>query len=460
MGVEGEEPIASSSSSTTKTSTSGGVNVDMVKTLGAYQLAVFAGVMACSLTAAHVGHWDSMLLSMQEEPQQLLSSLGPRFLEGVFLCGAPMVAFYRELVERSSARDGSHVNFSTTNLVMTVFGRRQEGDAETAGAPTTTTAQAIGWGALLALVTAWSEEFVFRGMLQSGIYHWSLGSAGSSADVGASIFLAWAMQSIVFGLAGHTLVNHHLMMLSSQMQQQGNGPAKHQQAANFKNIEASHRMIMELQTAQAAWLGAVYFMTGGDLLPCIVGHFLYNMHVLVKTWHGVNEQMDWTEAAQQSLSSFLSPEEVREMDELKKQAGKALTPEALEGCCRFFYAFDMERRRSLSLDDAQRAVSYAFFQDAHHLQPSQEAVSQAFARALKKRKRGENETPGAVQGTEESQRLNLPEFLRLLFQLRAQVYGQKQQQKQQQQQQMHRPAPSPALSRRLQQQQRQQPSRV
>jgi len=94
------------------------------------------------------------------------------------------------------------------------------------------------------------------------------------------------------------------------------------------------------------------------------------------------------------------------------------------------------------------------------LQPSQEAVSQAFARALKKRKRGENETPGAVQGTEESQRLNLPEFLRLLFQLRAQVYGQKQQQKQQQQQQIHRPAPSPELSRRLQQRQRQQPSRV
>ena len=174
----------------------------------------------------------------------------------------------------------------------------------------------------------------------------------------------------------------------------------------------------------------------------------------------MNEQMDWTEAAQQSFSSFLSPEEVRAMDELKKQAGKALTPEALEGCCRFFYAFDMERRRSLSLDDAQRAVSYAFFQDAHHLQPSQEAVSQAFAQALKKRKRGENETPGAVQGSEESQRLNLPEFLRLLFQLRAQVYGQKQQQKQQQQQQIHRPAPSPALSRRLQQQQRQQPSRV
>jgi len=284
MGVKGEEPIASSSSSATTTSTTaarssnnGGVNVDMVKTLGAYQLAVFAGVMACSLTAAHLGHWDSLLLSMQEEPQQLLSSLGPRFLEGIFLCGAPMVAFYREVVERSSARDGSHVNFSTTNLVMTVFGRRQQGDAETAGAPTTTTAQAIGWGALLALMTAWSEEFVFRGMMQSDIYHWSLGSAGTSADVGASIFLAWAMQSIVFGLAGHTLVNHHLMMLTSQMQQEGNNPAKQQQAANFKNIEPSHRMIMELQTAQAAWLGAVYFMTGGDLLPFIVGHFLYNM---------------------------------------------------------------------------------------------------------------------------------------------------------------------------------------
>jgi membrane protease YdiL (CAAX protease family) len=260
----------------------------------------------------------------------------------------PMIALGR-MVEVSSERDASHANFSTTNMVVSLFGRR--------GA--TTTLQVVVASLGMSLVTACAEETVFRGLLPAAII-----------SATHSLPLAWTGQALLFGL-GHY----------------------HKQSSNGEN-----RIVVSLQALNGLLYGLVYYY--GGLPACILTHTLYDMHVLVESWHSVNERIDYTET---ESNVVLTKREEEEILQIQEESG-CLTSEMLAFCRRFFYAFDYDRKGTLSLTDVQRAVSYAFLQDT--VVPTQEQVHAMFDSMVSK------------------DRLNLPQFLRLLFALRSQAYEQ------------------------------------
>ena len=94
-----------------------------------------------------------------------------RLVEGV-LAAVPLISM-GTMVEHSEHRSASHVHFSVTNTVIALFGRRrrkaQEGStpssSNSAAATTTSTAQVILFSLGIAIVSALSEELIFRGFL-------------------------------------------------------------------------------------------------------------------------------------------------------------------------------------------------------------------------------------------------------------------------------------------------------
>jgi hypothetical protein len=148
----------------------------------------------------------------------------------------------------------------------------------------------------LSALTSVTEEVVFRGYVPALIL-----------AITQSPTMAWLGQAIVFGL-GHIHPNAQ---------------------------EGENRVVAATQTFNALFgYGLVYAITGGDLWPCIVAHFFYDMHVLVSSWHNVNTQMDWTE---DSLQEKLSNSDAVAFAKLKQLTGPSLTSDTLNMCRRFFY---------------------------------------------------------------------------------------------------------------------------
>lgn len=294
-----------------------------------------------------------------------------RLVEGV-VAAAPMI-YLGTQVERSDDRDASHVNFSTMNMVMSLFGRKEHDhkDTSAAYAPETPVMHAMSLSVVLAVITGVSEEIVFRGILPSALFHFA-----------QSVPITLIGQSLLFGL-GH---------LSPQ-------------ASLGEN-----KVISGLQATNGLWYGLVYLAAGGDILPCIIAHALYDIHIFMETWMSINEQMDYTEAA---VLERLSPEDEVEIRRIKHEAGPSLSTETLAHARRFFYAFDYDRQDSLSKSDVKRAVSYAFLHDK--VQPTDHHVGELFDRLLEQR----IVNGSSVVSNDLQERLHLPEFLRLLFLLKA-----------------------------------------
>ena len=293
-----------------------------------------------------------------------------RIVEGV-LAAVPMI-YLGTQVEKSDDRDASHVNFSTMNMVMSLFGRREHAHKDSSAfyPPGTPMMHAMFLSIALAVITGVSEEIVFRGILPSAMFHFA-----------QSVPITLAGQSLLFGL-GHL---------------------------SPKSTLGENKIISGLQATNGLWYGLVYLAAAGDILPCIIAHALYDIHVFMETWMTINEQMDYTEFA---VLERLDPEDEIEIRRIKQEA-PSLSTETLAHARRFFYAFDYEHRDSLSKSDVKRAVSYAFLHDK--IQPSNDQISELFDRMLEKR---------AVNGDiyvkkDLHDRLRLPEFLRLLFLLKA-----------------------------------------
>ena len=105
----------------------------------------------------------------------------------------------------------------------------------------------------------------------------------------------------------------------------------------------------------------------------------------------------------------MSANEQLEIDTVKQQAGGDIQPETLDGCRRFFYAFDHEHRGSLCLTDVKRAVAFAFLKDP--AAPSDGKTRAVFDEIIQQRL--------LQPDPEEMDRVTLSEFLRLLFVLKS-----------------------------------------
>jgi membrane protease YdiL (CAAX protease family) len=123
----------------------------------------------------------------------------------------------------------------------------------------------------------------------------------------------------------------------------------------------------------------------GTIVPCIVSHLLYELHVHVETWHTANTQLDYIQEQQQK----------QQMYDDNDSFGSIMQT--------FFYGFDREQVGTLSESDVQRAVSFAFRNEI--VVPSMNEVRQHMKQF-------------------HSTRFNLPDFVNLLSDLYAK-YGRK-----------------------------------
>jgi len=263
---------------------------------------------------------------------------------------------------------------------MSLFGRRHHNrkkdnlHAHPTLYPETLMRDALLFATGISLLAGLSEEIIFRVFIPAAVYHQS-----------QSQLLALFSQALLFG---------HLHVTP--------------QASRGEN-----RIMCGVQILHGLWFGIWYLLFGGDVFPCILAHALYDLHVFMKTWVQVNNQMDYTEEV---VLQKLSPGDEEAIRLIKEEAGPTLTIETLAFARRFFHAFDYEHRGSLSENDVQRAVSYAFLQDK--IQPSQNRVSSLFQKILRRRV----QRPGTMAKAKQEDRLELPEFLRLLFLLRGNPY--------------------------------------
>ncbi len=283
-----------------------------------------------------------------------------RLIEGV-LATIPMVIL-GSAIEQSDRRDASHVNFSTINMVISLFGRRKSSRDPEA----TSSTKAMTMAALIALSTGLSEELVFRGYIPTAI-----------ETISHSFPLALSGQAALFAVA-------HISPKASSDE---------------------NKIVGGLQLLNGLWYGVVYTVSGGDVLPCIIAHMLYDMHVLCSTWHGINKQMDYT---QDAFQQELAASENGALEKIQQKAGPSLTTDTLNLARRFFYAFDYEHKGSLCVADVHRAVTYAFLQD--EVVPDSEEVDDVFDHLLHSRDASSNNPQN---------RLTVSEFLRLLFTLKS-----------------------------------------
>ncbi|MGK3753890.1 MAG: membrane protease YdiL (CAAX protease family) [Bacillariaceae sp.] len=298
-----------------------------------------------------------------------------RLAEGI-LATIPMVAVMRG-IEASDKRAASHVNFGTTNMVISLFGRRKSAMEPTASA----SFQVMVLSTMIAISSGISEEVIFRGYIPTAL-----------SSMTHSLPLAFLGQALFFA-GGHISKN------AQSGENQLNG---------------------SFQLFNGLWYGVVYLSTGGDIVPCIIAHILYEMHILMETWTSINNQMDYT---QESSMKFDVEEENSAIDRLKIQAGVTLNTETVNFARHFFYAFDNDHVGRLSISDCQRAVSYAFMNENA---PNPEVVLDLFEQVREKRDSTEGaedncHTTAAAKQFED--RLNFSEFLHLLFVLRSNSRG-------------------------------------
>jgi len=297
-----------------------------------------------------------------------------RVIEGA-LAAIPVI-LTGTFLAKSDNRDFAAVNFSTMDMVINLFGRRinslrndkEEVTDNHTLQPATPTSLALMYSVMIATMGGVCEEIVFRGLVPSTILHHS-----------HSLELTLFSQAALFGM----------MHISPKVS------------------PVENKVVSISQTVSGFWYGVVYLLTGGDILPCIIAHALHDSHVFMKTWMEINRQMDYTESA---VLNQLTTADQRELRTIKEEAGPNLSFETLAFVRRFFYAFDYDRIGSLSKSDVQRALSYAFLNDNE--KPNEERVKKLFAKLISLRVE-------TTQNTSSSQRLELPEFTRLILHLRA-----------------------------------------
>ncbi len=285
-----------------------------------------------------------------------------RVVTGLFAT-IPVIAAGR-IIETSDNRDASRVNFATTNMVISLFGRRKSEMEPTASA----SLQVMILSAMIAISSGISEEIIFRGYIPTAVY--AMTNSLSAALFGQAFLFA----------AGHL----------------------------SKDAEPGENMLnWSFQFLSGLWYAGVYQMSGGDILPCIVAHALYDMHTLCQTWNEVNDQIDYT---QTSSKNNICKEQKTALESLQRGTGITLTSETVDFARKFFYAFDHDHAGSLSLSDCQRAVSYAFMNDS--VAPDTNVVRDLFEQAKEQRHIRGN----AVVS---SDRMDFSEFLHLLVALRS-----------------------------------------
>jgi len=304
-----------------------GINIPVILALLANQAIVLVGVSGLSLLALFLTDGFSTLTQLPEvfhwagsDKSLELSVSYPQVLWGV--AGALPSIFIGSQFEKSDKRAFANTNFSTILMVMTIFGRRNAPPKEFIPEqyrgitfPTSSTFRVAYWSLALACVTGFCEEFIFRCEIPSLITHYS-----------DNVALALFLQALLFGL-GHASPRSNL---------------------------TENGIVMSLQAVNGFCFGLLYILSGGDIVPCMIAHAIYDFQVFFLTWVSSNDQIEY--ADRMYLEPF--PQDVqKEVSKLRVTDDKLFRT-----CKRLFYTFDYDKNKTLSLSEVRRGISYLWLE--------------------------------------------------------------------------------------------------
>jgi len=297
----------------------------------------------------------------------------------------PLLAF-SNAVENSDRRAFANVNFSTITLVMTLFGRRSPPPPEflppkavarlggnvRENYPTTKTFDVVLQSLTLSSTAALCEETVFRRYASSIL---SILTNGNLSQVVVG-------QALLFGL-GH---------------------------ANPKSGLAENAITVGLQTVTGLGFGAIYLASGGDLVPCIVAHAVFDFVTFLGTWTQANRQLEYAERRCHEPLPGSADAEVRRILSRSAVARRTNTdPRLLYNTIkRLFYIFDFDEDGTLSLSEVRKGIAYMSLERGAGIPPPNAKIDELFDRVVAARG-----PPSAGTGSSRPDRLDFADFVRL-----------------------------------------------
>lgn len=152
-------------------------------------------------------------------------------------------------------------------------------------------------------------------------------------------------------------------------------------------------IVFGVQTINGLVHGALFVATGGNIIPCIVAHTIYDLVTFFGTWSQANAQIEYAES---KYETPFPPEIQRQIKKALAAGGANPTPEQLKSVKRTFYIFDVDKNESLDLSEVRKGLSYLAVEKAAN-PPPQTLVDELFR-----------------QVADERNRLEYPDFLRLI----------------------------------------------
>lgn len=341
-----------------------GINIPLVLAILANQALVFFGASFLAVGSLFFTDGLSIFAQLPETFRWVGGDVTSSAEFGVsssqFLFGAvgslPSI-FIGTLMERSDKRKFANTNFSTIIMVMTIFGRRNAPPKEfipeqyrNMSFPTSSTLSVFISSLIIAGITGFCEEFVFRCEIPSIITHYT----GSAA-------VAFLGQALLFGL-GHASPRSNL---------------------------TENGIVMSLQVVNGLCFGLLYVLTGGDIVPCMIAHAIYDFQVFFFTWLSTNAQIEY---ADRMYLEPLPQDVQRTVSQLR--VGDDNT---VRTCKRLFYTFDYDKNKSLSLSEVRRGISYLWLQLGSRAPPPETLVDSFFFSCTEGR----------------GERMRFPEFVKL-----------------------------------------------
>ncbi|KAL3913652.1 MAG: hypothetical protein SGILL_006404 [Bacillariaceae sp.] len=330
--------------------------------LGAVVLLVTQGPSAFS-NLSQILHWEGLsptspnLFDLTPTPQ--------RIAFGVI--GSIPLLISNYLIEQSDRRIFANINFSTITMVMTLFGRRSQPDPtflpdnlKGRTFPTTSMTQAFAASLALSVVTGFCEETVFRREV-AGVL--------GTCFLDHNIALILVAQAFLFAL-GHV-------------------------QPNASTSRSENSVLIGLQLVNGLGFGAIYLAAGGDIVPSMVAHALYDFIDFFKVWLDANGQLEY---AEKMWKTDLPPEDRKEVEQVLRKMGMSMNDNQYKRLRRLFYTFDFDKNMTLSRSEVRKGIAYMAVERAGD-PPANEQVDFAFDQV---------KAPG-------SDRLSVPDFLNLIM---------------------------------------------
>jgi hypothetical protein len=206
-----------------------------------------------------------------------------------------------------------------------------------------------------------------------------------ASSTGGNTLLAYLGQAVLFGL-GHS---------------------------NPKSPSGENAIVVGLQLFNGLGFGLLYLLSGGDLVPCVVAHALYDFVTFFGTWTSSNGQLEY---AERMYAEPLAPEVEVQVQQLLSRASsglpgrRGLDPKLYRVVKRLFFVFDFDRNKTLSLSEVRKGVAYMALERAGTPPPT-EQVDAMFRAAVQMREEQDRLQQRSAGAGED--RLSFPDFLRL-----------------------------------------------